>query len=79
MFQEPAAESAKRAGRFGETLKKSGDTTKKIQDFAKQEAERKRKKDEEERKKKQAPVSTAPTQSWIQRVYDKYIGSSERK
>jgi hypothetical protein len=80
--QEAASESASRLGRFAksqssdEAKKKQPDAVKRIQDFAKQEAERKRR--EEEEKKKKGQVQTAPEKGFLQRMYEKYVGGEKK-
>jgi len=56
----------------------SGDTVKRIQEYAFKEAERKKKEDEEKKKKK-TQVDTAPSKGALGRLYDYFAGTSEKK
>lgn len=57
---------------------KSGDTVKRIQEYAFKEAERKKKEDEEKKKKK-TTVDTAPSKGALGRLYDYFTGTAEKK
>lgn len=66
------------AGRFikSEAQSKESDPVKRLQDYAKSEMERKRK-EEEEKKKKKGVVE--PPKGILQRAYEYFAGSSEKK
>jgi hypothetical protein len=79
---QAASEGAERLGRFGKAMgdkKKGEDAVTRIQNYAKAENERKKKAEEEKKKKAAAPPSTAPTQGFFSRMYDKYIGGKKEQ
>ncbi len=66
------------AGRFVESEAKSkeNDPVKRLQEFGKAELERKRKEEEEKKKKKNV---VEPPKGILQRAYEYFAGSSEKK
>ena len=81
---EEAKKGAERLGRFGGAMKdkKDGKTAlERLQDYGRSEAERQRKKKQEDEaaKKKQKEGGVAPSKGFLERMYDYWFPSKEKK